>query len=366
MEASDKIIADITEDGAEVRLTGTEGTSLYRFKDTLKTVLGTTYRTKDKTWYMPFEWPAIVSLIGTFPDILQFTVELREAVEEMQETIVYPALDLREKVDADGYDDLRGYQRADVQFLKTAGRALLFNGMGSGKTRSVISTLQAHFESGEDIFPVLVVAPSATKYPWKKEFDAVWPGLEVTVVDGTASKRRKQLETPAHVYVMNYESVRTHSKLAPYGNQAMRRCTECGGQDPKVKASACQVHEKELNRIDFGAVVADECFVAGVQVDTPEGLRNIEDIREGDLIYGYDHETSSVVTSKVLGTMRKKSDTIVEELGVTPNHPYFVVGSGYIEVSDLTDDDRIMIKDGEDVHVVPFGVYRDFEKENVL
>lgn len=258
MEASDIVVADLTEDGEEIRLTGREGTSLFRFKDLLMTVLGTKYRTKDKTWYAPFEWPTVVSLTNTFQGKLSFTDALRAEVEKLQEANIYPALDVREKTDADGYEDLFSHQRADVEFLKIARRALLMNGMGSGKTRSAISTIQSMFEDGEDVFPILVVAPSATKYPWKKEFDTVWPGLEVTVVDGTATKRRKQLETPAHVYIMNYEQMRMHSKLMPYGNQAMKKCTECGGQDPKVKPASCQVHEKELNRIDFKSVVVDE------------------------------------------------------------------------------------------------------------
>lgn len=259
MEASDIVVADITEDGSEIRLTGRDGASLYRFKDLLMTVLGTKYRTKDKTWYAPFEWPTVVSLISSFSDRLQFTDGLRHSVQELQDVLIYPALDIREQVDSDGYDDLFPWQRADVKFLKVARRALLMNGMGSGKTRAAISTLQSLFEDeGENVFPVLIVAPSATKYPWKKEFDAVWPGLSITVVDGTATKRRKQLETPAHIYIMNYEQMRMHSSLVPYGNQAMKKCTECGGEDPKVKPTTCQVHKKELNNIDFKSVVVDE------------------------------------------------------------------------------------------------------------
>lgn len=257
MELSDKMMASLSEDGSEVVIEGYNGASLYRFKETLMTCLGTKFRAKDRKWHMPFEWPAIVALTYTFKDDLVFDGSLRDATQEMQ-NLVNEAMALREKVDADGYDDLYPHQRADVKFLSLTRRALLMNGMGSGKTRSAISTVENLFEEGNDVFPILVVGPSATKYPWKKEFDEVWPGLTVTVVDGSATKRRKQLETPAHVYVMNYEAVRTHSKLAPYGNKAMKRCVECGGEDPKVRASACQSHEKELNRIEFKTVIADE------------------------------------------------------------------------------------------------------------
>lgn len=259
MESSDIIIASLSEDKTEVKLVGREGSSLYRYKDQLKTVLGTSFRRKDKTWYMPFEWPALVSLISTFEGILRFSDELREAMEDLQNNVITPALDMREAVDADGYDDLYPHQRADVKFIQTAKNGvLLCNGMGSGKTRSAISSLQALYEDGEDIFPALIVGPSATKYPWKAEFASVWPDLEVMVVDGTAAKRKKQLETPAHVYVINFDIMHLHSKLAPYGKEAMKKCVECGGEDPKVKATSCHAHTKELNKIDFKSFVVDE------------------------------------------------------------------------------------------------------------
>lgn len=257
MEASDRIMLDLTDDGEEIVITGYKGTSLYRYTDAIKTCLATKFRTKDKKWYAPFTWPVVVSLTFEFSDKLVLTDRLREAITAMQEN-VDQALALRESVDADGYEDLYPHQRADVEFLATVKNGLLFNGMGSGKTRSAISTIQALFEQGEDVFPVLVVGPSATKYPWGKEIEEVWPGLTVTVVDGSAAKRRKQLETPSHIYIMNYEAVRGHSRLAPYGNIALKRCVECGGQDPKIKPSACQTHEKELNRIQFNSVILDE------------------------------------------------------------------------------------------------------------
>ncbi len=112
--------------------------------------------------------------------------------------------------------------------------------------------------AGEPVFPVLVVCPNSMKKTWAREFGMWWPGLRVTVVKGSAVQRRKLLEEPAHVYVLNFEQVKTHSRLAPYGSVALRRCTEHGGEDPRVKPASCHVHEKELNAIDFGAVVVDE------------------------------------------------------------------------------------------------------------
>jgi len=86
-----------------------------------------------------------------------------------------------------------------------------------------------------------------------------WPGVNVQVISGSATQRRKQFaEENVDVYVINWESLRTHSRLASYGSVALARCVECGGHDEKVSENRCEVHVRELNKIDFKAVVADE------------------------------------------------------------------------------------------------------------
>ena len=58
--------------------------------------------------------------------------------------------------------------------------------------------------------------------------------------------------------VINWESLRSHSRLAPYGSVALARCKSCGGHDERVTENRCEVHQRELNKIDFKAVIADE------------------------------------------------------------------------------------------------------------
>ena len=77
------------------------------------------------------------------------------------------------------------------------------------------------------------------------------------MVAGAAAQRRKQIASGAEVIIVNWEALRTHSRLAPYGSYALKRCVECGGSGT-VSQAQCEVHEREFNTIDFGAVVADE------------------------------------------------------------------------------------------------------------
>jgi len=173
---------------------------------------------------------------------------------------ITPANELRElEVMEDGSnEDLFPHQRAGVKFLAIARRALLADEPGLGKTAQAIRALKELQDRGEDVFPALIVCPNTLKKNWKREFERWWPGVDVEVIKGSATQRRKIFEEEADVYVINWESLRSHSRLSGYGSIALAKCVDCGGHDDKVSENRCEVHPRELNAIDFKAVVADE------------------------------------------------------------------------------------------------------------
>lgn len=78
------------------------------------------------------------------------------------------------------------------------------------------------------------------------------------------------------------------------------------------------------------------CFVAGTQIATPDGYRNIEDIEVGDLVRTYNFSTHVFEYKPVVKTMSPFHDDIVEfqfsngkSSRHTYDHPYFVVGKGW-------------------------------------
>lgn len=232
--------------------------TLFREKDLVKQIPGATWNHKQSTWFAPLSWGTCVILRGIFGEQLEVGDDLAAWAMNELETRVTPANKLREAIDAPGSPKLFGYQRAGVEFLTVARRALLCDGLGAGKTRQALMTAMRHYQNGDDPFPILAVVPNSTKTGWKREAAQVWPGLEVVIVKGGAKQRREQLQTPAHLYVVNWEAVRGHSRLKGYGNIALRRCKECGGEDERVTYARCEVHKRELNEIDFGMVIADE------------------------------------------------------------------------------------------------------------
>lgn len=231
----------------------------WRFQEILKALPTSHWDKKMSVWRFNLTWQTCLALKAELGDKLVAGPNLKEWMTNEYNNRILPAYTLRDKIEADGYERLFPHQRGDVQFLSTAERAILANGLGSGKSQSAFSTIRYLYEhKGINPFPVLVVCPNSTKYQWQNEIQEVWPGLEVAVIDGTVTKRRKALAEKAHVYILNWESVRMHSRLLPYGSIALKKCAEHGGNDPKVTANTCEAHVKELNEIDFQSVIGDE------------------------------------------------------------------------------------------------------------
>jgi SNF2 family DNA or RNA helicase len=238
-------------------------TADYREKDLIRSVPGASWSKRDGFWSVPLTWSSCLALRGIFTDRLSIAENLNSWASRYIFNVIQPSLALREALDAPGDPNLYPFQRAGVAFLSQEGLNFysLEDEPGSGKSAQIIHALKTRSERGEEVFPALIVAPNSVKKGWEREFAKFWPdsGLRISVVDGSAVKRRKQLDPEiADVYVINWESLRSHARLAAYGSIALRRCVECGGEDTSVTVARCHAHEKELNQIPFKTVVADE------------------------------------------------------------------------------------------------------------
>lgn len=282
--------ATIDDDGQHITIR-----SELRYYDLLRTLPGANWKSARGLWRMPLSWASCVQLKTSLGADLVPSPELTEWLRKEYSDRIYPSMLLRDQLelpDGEGDQDLYPFQRAGVKFLATAKRALLADEPGSGKTVQAIRAIMELTRQGENAFPVMIVCPSTIKTNWKREIDRWWPGMRVHIVDGTSTQRQKQIKAfvgnpnkeecpvhglhpqeetkrgkkiivpectcPGHFLIINWENLKNHSRLAPYGSVALKKCEEHGGADPKVTAAKCEVHEKELNQINFRAVIADE------------------------------------------------------------------------------------------------------------
>jgi SNF2 family DNA or RNA helicase len=126
--------------------------------------------------------------------------------------------------------------------MATAGSALNADEMGLGKSVQAIATLELL-----NAYPALIVCPNSMKFSWRDEFAKWAPGRTPVIITGTPAKRVKAINLlasgDADVGIINYEALRSHTRLAHYG---------------RIELTAKEKEEKELNAIPFQAVVADE------------------------------------------------------------------------------------------------------------
>ena len=231
----------------------------YQDSHLMKELPGAQFSRRDGFWMAPLSWATCVTLRGLFGQQLEIGERLQQWAWQIRKDRIMPAMWLRDKltlpVDLADFPELDAveegarlrlydYQRIDVRFLTVNERALLANPPGLGKTGVIIRALQVMKLMGKEPLPALIVCPNSLKFAtWQSELATWAPELRVQVIDGGAAKRRKQMEVKADVYVINWDALRLHSRVAPYGT---------------ISLTDEETVPKELNELGHRTIVFDE------------------------------------------------------------------------------------------------------------
>jgi SNF2 family DNA or RNA helicase len=237
---------------------------LYSQRDMLLTVPGARWDKDAQLWNVPRTWVSCLQLRGLFGQGLEVTGELEEWAWNERNTRIDPAMNARavldgtqitehdatrireylDKVETGTDWTLKPFQVADLIFLTVTGQSLLANEPGTGKTAVALRSLQVLEAMGLDALPALVICPNSLKNTvWAEELARWAPELTVTVVGGSAPQRRKQIAERADITILNYESLRLHTRQAGYGT---------------IKLNDEQKLPKELNEQGYRTVICDE------------------------------------------------------------------------------------------------------------
>ena len=231
-------------------------TAQFREKDLVKKIPGTRFDRKEKQWTAPISWGVAWALKGVFGTGITIGPTLQRWSQREFTDRVEPALALRDMTDAPGDERLYPFQRVGVEFLVRARRALLSDEMGLGKTVQTIMALQA--VGG----PILIVAPNSVKRNWANEFEMWDANRTFVILEGNITQRRKIIQEVVDgefdILIVNWEQLKIHSRLAPYGSVSLRRCVVCQPATETRKQHLCEWCPKEFNDISWSAIVADE------------------------------------------------------------------------------------------------------------
>lgn len=248
-------------------------TTVWTERELVKMVPGARWDPDLKHWHMPLTWASCIILRGVFAEALTVDDELMnwawpkrvraDKLEDMRQlTVPSAAMDLD--------DRLYPFQRVGADFVALAEECILADEMGTGKTIQALTSLddlEANRRGNsflERAFPALVVCPNSVKSHWAEKV-VEWTEFGAPfVVAGSAAQRKKIIESaathPYAVIIVNFESTRLLSRLAPYGSVRLRRCRECDKKNGEatLRPTGCEVHPKELNRVHFKTVIIDE------------------------------------------------------------------------------------------------------------
>ena len=229
--------------------------SEFRDKDLIKTIPGARWDAAEKIWRVGLTWSACKMMRGVFGERLEIGDKLK-AWAYLRRAIVDEGLALRLAQDSPTYGEfeprLHTFQRGGVAFMVHNRKCLLADEMGTGKTIQTITALRYLWDvaapkkdgSVSLTGPILIISPNTMKRTWKREFASWWPELRVVILTGsTAQRNRIIVDQDYDVLVVNWEQLRLHSRLAPFGS---------------IKMNDKDKEDKELNEVTWGAVVADE------------------------------------------------------------------------------------------------------------
>ncbi len=217
----------------------------YRDRDLVRSLPGAKH-IEMRRWRVALSWASCLALRGVFRERLVIGPLLEAWAWEEFTGRVQPALEARDRAldpeaDAEGDPRLRRYQRTGSDFLIASGGAVCGDDRGVGKTVTMIEALER-----QNAYPCLIVAEKVGKLVWSKHFEVWAPHRSVTVVSSSGAKKARELAAETDVVITSYETLRTASRLAHYGNMAL---------------TAKQKTPGPLNR-PWAAVVADEAHKA--------------------------------------------------------------------------------------------------------
>jgi len=103
--------------------------------------------------------------------------------------------------------DFFPYQRDGIRALLAKQALLLADDMGLGKTVQAIAALRILIRTRR-AESVLLVVPASLTVQWRRAIREWAPELRTSTVTGAATERAWKWRTPAHVYIVTYETLR--------------------------------------------------------------------------------------------------------------------------------------------------------------
>ncbi len=216
-----------------------------------------------------------------------------------------------------------------------------------------------------------------------KALEAVITGFGDVIVNWMKQGEKYSCEKALRDFAMGFLSDIAARYVSKFGAKAVakgmkkmgvnpakiKRLTGVDLSDSKSSAKSSSTSQSKTNN-NRPKVSAGACFVAGTQIKTREGSKNIEDIRCGDYVLAEDPETGELAYKEVVQTFVRDTDKTIHvradgiEIETTSEHPFWVEGKGFVSADSLHQGDVLRLSTGENAKVEH--VWEDVLEEKVL
>ncbi|MGG4397450.1 polymorphic toxin-type HINT domain-containing protein [Paenibacillus thiaminolyticus] len=139
------------------------------------------------------------------------------------------------------------------------------------------------------------------------------------------------------------------SSEASFGEKALA----AAGLNPFGKAFKIIKAESKIGKL----LLKCNCFTAGTKVLTDEGEKPIEAIEVGDKVLAKDDETGEMAYKEVKWLFQRDVEETYnitvggEVITTTDEHPFWIVGTGWMESKDLVVGDVLTTSDGNEIAI---------------
>lgn len=202
--------------------------------------------------------------------------------------------------------ELYPFQRAGIKFLVEHERALLGDEMGLGKSIQAIVAIRCLLRMGK-ITNGLILCPKSVLKDWEKKLWEWAPELRIVKVRGTKDQKQICWNSPAHIYLTTYETLRqdldsslgdnevvtnsdgSHSITCPNDkcSQRLQMDKEIFGIEvecPTCRHVFCYTSAEDIAKKEFDFIILDEIQkIKNTSADITKATRQINSPRRWGL-----------------------------------------------------------------------------------
>lgn len=175
----------------------------------------------------------------------------QKVVNEVEETYIIPPLPELD-VSIQLKREMRPYQKPGVAYTIQKQRLIMGDDMGLGKTMQAICSIEALHQLGKEVYPCLIVCPSAVKENWKREIEKTVYRKALVMTNSTKNTFPEFYRTGmAQFFIVNYESLKKY-----FVDHIDDPGADKNGK--KKKPTLKHIHFKKKYLDFFKAIIVDE------------------------------------------------------------------------------------------------------------